>query len=123
MIRKKKVTSNHARKSRINAIFTTVVVILLIILVYSILTGWGITGRVTVGEVDFENQAPITGRITFSQLLENVFGGDSSDDDSDNQACSGTGGGDSGTGEGGYSSLATTCTSIPQYEFTWYFDK
>ena len=50
---KKKVTSNHARKSRINAIFTTVVVILLIILVYSILTGWGITGRVTVGEVDF----------------------------------------------------------------------
>src|SRR3989344_1300254 len=116
---KKKVTSNHARKSRINAIFTTVVVILLIILVYSILTGWGITGRVTNGEVDFENKAPITGQATFSDFLRSFRWGSSDDDSS--SGCDDDESSSLGGSGGGYSSLATTCTSITQYGITWKF--
>src|SRR3989344_1777727 len=80
------------------------IIIVLAVILYFLVNGWGITGRVTVGEGSFDrDDVPITGDVTFSEVLNNFFGRTSSDDDLDNQA--GSGGQDSGTG-GGYGSLA-----------------
>src|SRR3989344_7809393 len=80
------------------------IIIVLAVILYFLVNGWGITGRVTVGEGSFDQDfVPITGDVTFSEVLNNFFGRTSSDDDSGTQA--GSGGQDSGTG-GGFGSLA-----------------